>query len=120
MTSPTNNLSQPPIDESPKEDTTIAKPNIKEDIVDISGFPCEKCEKVFPKKLARALHLSKFHNIKTIDYTPGIVRQNSRKQMETRQSFKCTMCSFISKTKPNMKKACGCIPQKNGRETSRS
>ena len=99
-----NKLNQTLVEHDPKEDKTVAKPDIKEDLVDISGFPCDRCEKIFPKKLARALHLSKFHNIKTINYTPGIVRQNSKKRMETRQSLKCNLCSFISKTKPNMKK----------------
>ena len=69
-----------------------------------TSFPCDKCERIFPKKQARALHLSRAHNIKKINYTPGIVRQNSKKHMEIRLSLKCTLCNFISKSKPTLKK----------------
>ena len=97
------NLNQTMICESEKEDKQINTPD-KFENKDETGFPCDMCDRIFPKKQARALHLSKTHNIKTINYTPGIVRQNSKKQMEIRLSLKCTKCSFISKTKPNLKK----------------
>ena len=91
------------IEDPPKEDRTITTPDIKPEIDDKSNFPCDKCERVFSKKQARAVHLSSTHKIKTIIYTPGIIRQNSKKQMETRQSLKCTLCSFTCKSKPHMK-----------------
>ena len=95
-------LNQTLIEDSQKEEKQIKAPDIKENNDDC--FPCEKCDRVFPKKQARALHLNKAHNIKTINYTPGIVRQNSKKHMEIRLSLRCTLCSFISKTKLSLKK----------------
>ena len=68
------NLNQTLIEDPKQEETKIETPDKKENKA--MSFPCEKCERVFPKKQARALHLSRAHNIKTIDYTPGIVRQN--------------------------------------------
>ena len=64
------------IEDPPREDRNIKTPDIKQNIDDNSNFPCDKCDKVFPKKQARALHLSSTHKIKTIIYTPGIIRQN--------------------------------------------
>ena len=97
------NLNQTLIDVSEKEEKQINTPD-KNENKDDTSFPCDMCDRIFPKKFARALHLSKTHNIKTINYTPGIVRQNSKKHMEIRQSLKCTLCSFISKSKPTLKR----------------
>ena len=95
-------LNQTLIDVPDKEDKQMITPEKKENADDDTTFPCDRCDRTFPKKFGRALHLSKIHNIKTINYTPGIVRQNSKKYMEIRLSLKCTLCSFISKSKPNL------------------
>ena len=97
-------LNQTLVEDTQNEDKPIGTPDTKVSKDEDTSFPCEKCERIFPKKQARALHLSRAHNIKTINYTPGIVRQNSKKHMEIRLSLKCSLCSFISKTKPNLKK----------------
>ena len=97
-------LNQTLIDVPDMEDKKIITPEKKENTDDDTTFPCDRCDRTFLKKFGRALHLSKMHNIKTINYTPGIVRQNSKKHMEIRLSLKCTLCSFISKSKPNLKK----------------
>jgi hypothetical protein len=111
QTRPTQNIStqmsdlnQTLIDDPKNEDEQIVTPDKKQNKEDETSFPCDKCERIFPKKQARALHLSRTHNIKTINYTPGIVRQNSKKHMEIRLSLKCTLCNFISKSKPTLKK----------------
>ena len=62
-----------------------------------NGFPCDMCDKSVPNnKSARALHMQRMHNIKTLQSTPGPVR--------TRPSTKCNWCSYICKTKPSMSK----------------
>ena len=75
------NLNKTLIDVPITEDQQIKTPEKNENVGDATIFPCTKCDRIFPKKLGRALHLSKTHNIKTINYTPGIVRQNSKKHM---------------------------------------
>ena len=104
LTSPNKmaNLNKTLIKDPEQEEEDIETPHNKEN--NDMSFPCEKCERIFPKKQARALHLNKAHNMKTINYTPGVVRQNSKKHMEVRLSLRCTLCSFMSKTKPILKK----------------
>ena len=81
-------LNQTLIDVSLNEDKQINTPNKKENKDNDTSFPCDRCERIFKKKQARALHLSKSHNIKTINYTPGIVRQNSKKTYGNTTIFK--------------------------------
>ena len=73
-----------------------------------NGFPCDKCDKVFPNEnKAKDLHMQKEHNIKTLHSTPYPVKRNAgiiEKDTRTRPVTKCTWCSFICKSKPNMNK----------------
>ena len=70
---------------------------------DATSFPYDMCERIFPKKYGRALHQSKTHNIKTINHTPGIVRQNSKKHMEIRLSLKCTCAALYQRASQPLK-----------------
>ena len=65
-----------------------------------NGFPCDKCEKVFPNhKKAKDLHMQRDHNIKILKATPGPIRRST-----SRLPIKCGVCSFTCKSGPIMKK----------------
>ena len=80
-------LNQTLTDDSRNDDSSIDTGDLEEETNRSPSFTCEKCERIFSKKRARDLHL-RSHNIKAINYTPGIVKQKSRKQVETRLSIK--------------------------------
>ena len=73
-----------------------------------NGFPCDKCDKVFPNEnKAKDLHMQKEHNIKTLHSTPYPVKRNAgiiEKDTRTRPVTKCTWCSYICQSKPSMNK----------------
>ena len=76
------NLNQTMIVESEKENKLINTPD-KFENKDETSFPCDMC----PKIQARALHLSKTHNIKTINYTPGTNRNTTIIKMHKMQLY---------------------------------
>ena len=67
-------------------------------------FGCEKCEKKFSKEKARDLHMTKYHNTKSINYTLGPVTRKIKVDTKTCLSIRCTLCTFICKSNPSMKK----------------
>ena len=71
------------------------------------GYPCEQCDKTFPNmKAGKDLHMQRVHNIKSLQSTPGPPRrsQNENSQIITRPPIKCTLCDYVCKSKPTMKK----------------
>ena len=58
----------------------------------------------FLKEKARDIHMTKYHNTKSINYTPGPVTRKIKVETKTRLSIRCTLCTFICKSNPSMKK----------------
>jgi hypothetical protein len=65
----------------------------------VETYPCEKCEKVFPKLGRKSLHMRKAHNINTLQYTPA---PGNRKVGRPPYRFTCDLCKEKKKTEKEL------------------
>ena len=79
---------QPKVD--PQEDGEHPKTEGQVEI-----YPCDKCDKVFPKLGQKSLHMRKLHNINTMQYTPA---PGNRKVGRPAYKFICDLCKEKKKT----------------------
>ena len=91
----------------PKED--VKQPKIDKIV---EKYPCDKCEKVFPKFGSKSLHMRKAHNIKTLQYTPAPV---NRKVGRPAYRFICDLCKEKKKTESELRNH---MTLKHGQEKS--
>ena len=61
---------------------------------------CDECEKVFPKFMAKSIHMRKAHNIKTLKYTPA---PGNKKVGRPAYKFPCNLCNEKRKTESDLR-----------------
>jgi hypothetical protein len=66
----------------------------------IETHKCDECEKVFPKFMAKSLHMRKAHNIKTLQYTPA---PGNKKVGRPAYKFPCDLCNEKRKTESDLR-----------------